>query len=216
MAHVKSFDQLVDLVPVPWRTDAVVERLRGVDPIVFETDHRPRVENLFAALRFFDPKDTKVIILGQDPYTQPGKAHGLAFGVAGSAEYRLGETVDSLSNIYKAVRGQTGGEVSDLTLEPWAQQGVLLLNRILTVGSVPLSHANHGWEAVTQQIILEAAKAKPVGMLWGAYANSAAVPLREAGCRVLSCSHPSPLSAHISFFSCRQFEKTQHLIKWGA
>lgn len=216
MAHIKSLDQLIEAVPVAWRTDAVVKRLEGVSPIVFETDHKPITEQIFRALSYFKPSETKVIILGQDPYYQPGKANGLAFGVGyEDTHYRHLKNKDSLNNIMQAVFQQTGTLVDSPTLEPWAKQGVLLLNRILTVGSVPMSHADHGWEDVTQQLLVEATVAKPTALLWGTAAANAAQPLESLGCTVLTSSHPSPWSANISFFKERHFEKTKHLINWG-
>lgn len=211
--NIKCFPQVVDLVPEAWRTDDLIDALRNVVPDLFECDHKPAVHQIFRALSYFRPDETKIILLGQDPYYQPNKANGLAFGV--SPTYTKDPFEGSLGNIRTAVRQQTGLALEDATLEAWAQQGVLLLNRILTVGSTPLSHAGYGWEQVTQQILIQAAAAKPTALLWGRYAQTAATPLRSMGCNIIQCAHPSPLSAPLGFFKCDQFKRTATLVKWG-
>ncbi len=162
---------------------------------------------VFRALELTAPDEVRVVILGQDPYHGPGQAQGLAFSVA------PGQRVPpSLRNMLKEVRADTGAASQcrdDLT--PWAQQGVLLLNSVLTVeDGAPQSHAGHGWETLTDALLLQVASAAEpvVFMLWGASAQKKRPLLERAAHRVLAANHPSPLSARrapVPFVGCRHF-----------
>lgn len=149
---------------------------------------------IFRALELTAVGKVRVVILGQDPYHGAGQAQGLAFSVA------PGQKVPpSLRNLFKEVHRSTG-EPSQCRddLKPWAEQGVLLLNSVLTVeDGAPQSHAGRGWEVLTDALLLHvAAGAEPVVfMLWGASAQKKRPLLERAGHRVLGANHPSPLSA---------------------
>jgi uracil-DNA glycosylase len=171
------------------------ERARG--PV-----HPPH-EQVFAALEATPFADVRVLVLGQDPYHGDGQGHGLCFSVRPGVK-----TPPSLRNIYKELREDLGHPVPDNGyLMPWAQQGVLLLNAVLTVrGGEANSHKGRGWETFTDAVIKAvAAREKPaVFVLWGAYARKK-LPLIDTGRHtVVQGAHPSPLSAK-KFFGSRPF-----------
>lgn len=166
----------------------------------------PPQEVVYAALQLCSLAATRVVILGQDPYPTPGDAHGLAFSV------RAPHTPPpSLRNILKEVADDVGPahlEGGDLT--PWARQGVLLLNSILTVrAGAPLSHAGLGWEAFTDTIIrtVSSCRNHVVFLLWGAKAKAKAPLIDASRHLILTAAHPSPLAAYNGFFGCRHFSK---------
>ncbi len=176
----------------------------------------PPREKLFEALRLTPPEKTRCVILGQDPYHEPGQAMGLAFSVP------EGVTLPpSLRNIYKELESDLGIVRSTGDLSDWAEQGVLLLNATLSVEQGRAnSHAAFGWQKLSDAIILAAAALpqKPVFVLWGGYAGKKAALLPE-GSRVLLSAHPSPLSAYRGFFGSKPFSKVNALlgedaIKW--
>jgi uracil-DNA glycosylase len=169
-------------------------------------DHEvyPTPENVFAALNATTFNDTRVVVLGQDPYHGPGQAHGLCFSVQ-----RNIAIPPSLANIFTELEDDIG--VSRPThgcLTQWAQQGVLLLNTTLTVRrSEPGSHRGKGWERFTDQIIsLLDAKPEPVAfVLWGNHARRKKILIASPQHIVIEAPHPSPLSAHRGFFGSRPF-----------
>lgn len=176
----------------------------------------PPMNDIFNALRYTSYENTRVVILGQDPYHGRGQAHGLCFSVKAGIQ-----PPPSLQNIYKEIKTDTGIE-NDLSygeLTSWAKQGVLLLNTVLTVreGSAN-SHKGMGWEIFTDRVISELnRKNSPVVfLLWGANARNKAMIIDNPIHIKLSCAHPSPLSAYNGFFGCRHFSKTNEiLIKSG-
>jgi uracil-DNA glycosylase len=169
-------------------------------------DHEvyPTPENVFAALNATTFNDTRVVVLGQDPYHGPGQAHGLCFSVQ-----RNIAIPPSLANIFTELEDDIG--VSRPThgcLTQWAQQGVLLLNTTLTVRrGEPGSHRGKGWERFTDQIIsLLDAKPEPVAfVLWGNHARRKKILIASPQHIVIEAPHPSPLSAHRGFFGSRPF-----------
>ena len=173
------------------------------------TVYPPR-EKLFEALRLTPPEKVRCVILGQDPYHEPGQAMGLAFSVP------EGVTLPpSLRNIYKELRDDLGIERTGGDLRDWAEQGVLLLNATLSVEQGKAnSHANFGWQKLTDAIISAAGNLpqKPVFVLWGGYAGKKAALLPE-GSRVLLSAHPSPLSAYRGFFGSKPFSKVNELLE---
>jgi uracil-DNA glycosylase len=179
--------------------DTVTE-LRGKSRIF------PPRDRIFNALERVAFDRVRVVILGQDPYHGPGQAHGLSFSVPEGIP-----APPSLRNILKEVADDTGSPLphplkTDLT--PWADQGVLLLNTLLTVEEgKPLSHRKLGWETLTDQIVRELARQREhlVFMLWGAHAQSKRPLIPENRHLVLIAAHPSPLSAYRGFFGCRHF-----------
>ena len=164
----------------------------------------PPLDDLFTAFRLTSPEQVKVVIVGQDPYHDDGQAHGLAFSV--KAGVRL---PPSLRNIFKELNSDLNLPVPKSgLLTRWAEQGVLLLNTVLTVRAhQPGSHQKHGWEAFTDAVIagLSREKAHLVYVLWGGPAQ-AKQPLIDMTKHTVICSaHPSPLSAHRGFFGSRPF-----------
>jgi len=171
----------------------------------------PDMYKIYEALRLTSYQDTKVVILGQDPYHGPNQAHGLAFSVQ--------EGVDippSLMNIYKELQDDEGCYIpNNGCLVPWAKQGVLLLNTSLTViAGQANSHRNIGWEALTDRIIqlLNEKETPVVFLLWGSHAKSKAVYITNKKHLILSTVHPSPLSASRGFFGCRHFSRTNEFL----
>lgn len=148
----------------------------------------------------------KLVILGQDPYHNPGQAHGLSFSVP----YGIAPP-PSLVNIFKEIQADLGIAIPPHgNLEKWAQQGVLLLNASLTVEqNKPMSHSKIGWHDFTNSVIrhLSQRKEKLVFLLWGSFAKSKTEFIDTGKHLVLTAAHPSPLSAYNGFFGCRHFSK---------
>ena len=171
----------------------------------------PKEENIFNALNFVPPDKVKVVIIGQDPYHEPGQAQGLSFSVPENFPYP-----PSLVNIFKEIEDDLHIKClpsGDLTR--WAKQGVLLLNTVLTVRKGQAnSHKDKGWEKLTSKIIEILGKKKEpiVFMLWGSYAQSFE-PLIESQHLVLKAPHPSPLSAYRGFFGCKHFSKCNQFLQ---
>lgn len=175
----------------------------------------PPCNEIFNAFHLTPLPQVKVVIVGQDPYHGPNQAHGLCFSV------RTGIAIPpSLRNIYKELevdldvaRPQHG------CLEHWAQQGVLLLNSVLTVAHGKAhSHQNKGWEHFTDQVIkiLNQNTRQLVFLLWGAYAINKGKLIDSTKHLVLTAPHPSPLSAYQGFFGCKHFSKTNnYLAQWN-
>ena len=192
---------LPDLLPPAWRAEltpfldaAATEALGAfVDEQYRSHTVFPAIEDLFAAYRLCPPEQTRVLILGQDPYHGPGQAHGLSFSV------REGVRIPpSLRNVFKELAEDVGvppATSGDLT--GWARQGVLLLNAVLTVrAGAAASHANQGWEAFTDATIraLNARDDRVVFLLWGGYARKKAALITNPAHVVLEAGHPSPLN----------------------
>ena len=182
----------------------------------------PPQEDVFNALRYSSFQDTKVVILGQDPYHEPGQAHGLCFSV------NKGVTIPpSLVNIYKEIENDLGIKMPGHgCLADWAKQGVLLLNTVLTVRRGQAnSHKGKGWEIFTDRIvgILNERQKPLVFILWGANAKSKTELITNKEHMVITGAHPSPLSAWKGFFGGRYFSKAnryleitgQEPVDWG-
>lgn len=171
----------------------------------------PSMYDIFNALKYTDYEDVKVVILGQDPYFNPGQAHGLSFSVK-----RGVRVPPSLQNIYKELQrdlGLTIPEHGDLTA--WAKQGVLLLNATLTVRQgEPNSHQRIGWERFTDRVIEELnQRPEPmVFLLWGNNAIRKASRIDTERHLVLKTTHPSPLSASRGFLGCSHFSQTNQFL----
>ena len=156
-------------------------------------------------------EQVKVVILGQDPYHGQGQAHGLCFSV----QYGV-KPPPSLVNIYKELETDLGCKPPNHgNLQDWANQGVFLLNAILTVqANQAASHQNKGWETFTDQIIamLGAEKEPKVFLLWGNYALKKEALIKNPYHLILKAPHPSPLSAHRGFLGCKHFSKTNEFL----
>ena len=172
----------------------------------------PPQPDVFNALRYSSYADTKVVILGQDPYHQEGQAHGLCFSVNEGVKIP-----PSLGNIYKELQADLGIQPPQHGyLASWAQQGVLLLNAVLTVrDSQPNSHKGRGWEIFTDAVIkkLNERKKPMVFILWGANAKAKEVLLTNNRHLILTGSHPSPLSAHTGFFGGAYFSRANRFLE---
>lgn len=174
--------------------------------------HQNLIFNAFEQCLF---EEIKVVIIGQDPYHGTGQANGLAFSV------NVGQKIPpSLRNIYKELKDDVGFEIpthGDLTA--WAQQGVLLLNSVMTVEEgKPGSHQHKGWETFTDAVInkLSGENNGIVFLLWGNYAKSKMELIDASKHKIFTAAHPSPLSAYQGFFHCKHFSKTnEYLLQQG-
>ena len=166
----------------------------------------PDMYDIFNALKYTSFADTKVVILGQDPYHGPGQAHGLCFSVKKGVE-----PPPSLKNIFSELQEDVGiPQPAHGELTCWARQGVLLLNTVLTVREhQPNSHKGKGWEPFTDRVIelLDQKQTPVVFLLWGANARNKAKIVQNPIHIKLEAPHPSPLSAYSGFFGCRHFSK---------
>lgn len=172
----------------------------------------PDEENIFNALKATPYDKVRVVILGQDPYHGPRQSHGLCFSVQPGTK-----TPPSLVNIYKELNSEYGFPIpSHGNLSDWAEEGVLLLNSILTVRSgQPLSHKGKGWEVLTDHLIQKLnERAEPmVFLLWGAPAQKKAALIDTTKHLVLKTTHPSPLSAYRGFLGCGHFRLANEFLK---
>ena len=171
----------------------------------------PNMNNIFSALKASSYKDTKVVILGQDPYHEPNQAHGLCFSVLKGVT-----PPPSLVNIYKELRDDIGFKIpSHGELTKWAEQGILMLNTVLTVRHGEAnSHKGMGWETFTDRVISELNKKDTpvVFLLWGSPAKQKAQIITNPIHIKLTCPHPSPLSSYRGFFGCKHFSKTNEIL----
>ncbi|GLQ72457.1 uracil-DNA glycosylase [Vibrio sp. vnigr-6D03] len=173
----------------------------------------PPESDVFNAFRFTEFHDVRVVLLGQDPYHGPNQAHGLCFSVLPGIK-----SPPSLVNMYK----ELAQDIPNFTipdhgyLKSWAQQGVLMLNTVLTVEQGQAhSHAKTGWETFTDKVI-EAVNQHREGvvfLLWGAHAQKKGRMIDRNKHHVLAAPHPSPLSAHRGFFGCGHFSQTNHILQ---
>lgn len=177
----------------------------------------PKGSEYFNAFNCTSFDKVKVVVLGQDPYHGPDQAHGLCFSVPAGVDIP-----PSLVNIFKEIRSDLGLPPDQFRhghLKSWADQGVLLLNSVLTVeAGRAASHQGKGWEAFTDRVIsiLNQEKEHLVFMLWGAYAQKKGAVIDEGRHLVLRAPHPSPLSAHRGFLGCRHFSKANsYLVHHG-
>ncbi|GAA2620665.1 uracil-DNA glycosylase [Paractinoplanes durhamensis] len=212
---------LPELLPAQWRAalepflDAEATAALGTfvaSEYAAQTVYPP-IEDLFAAYRLCSPEQTRVLILGQDPYHGPGQAHGLSFSV------RDGVRIPpSLRNVFKElaedanIAPPTSGDLTN-----WAEQGVLLLNAVLTVrAGAAASHAGKGWEAFTDATIraLDARSERVVFLLWGGYAKKKAVLVTNPAHVVLEAGHPSPLNRE-GFRGARPFSAANKALADG-
>ena len=172
----------------------------------------PNMNNIFNALKLTPYEDVKVVILGQDPYHGAGQAHGLSFSVQPGVRIP-----PSLLNMYKELQNDLGCYIpNNGYLVPWAKQGVLLLNTVLTVREGEAnSHKNEGWENFTDRVIsLLNEREKPiVFLLWGSNAKEKIKLITNSRHYILTTVHPSPLSANRGFMGCKHFSKTNEILK---
>ena len=171
----------------------------------------PRGADIFRAFDKCPFESLKVVIIGQDPYHGPGQANGLCFSVNDGVEFP-----PSLKNIFAEVQSDTGAPIPQSgNLDRWAEQGVLLLNSVLTVRAhQAASHAGRGWEQFTDAVVRTIAERRDgiVYMLWGSYAQrKGAIADPSRNC-ILKAVHPSPLSVYRGFFGCRHFTRANEYL----
>ncbi len=172
----------------------------------------PRSDNWFNALKTTALDDVKVVILGQDPYPTSGHAHGLCFSVLPEVK----PIPKSLINIYKELKDDLGIENTNGCLQSWAEQGVLLLNSVLTVERGHAnSHQGKGWEQFTDKVIsvINEQNRCIIFVLWGAYAQKKGAVIDASRHLVIRSVHPSPLSAYRGFFGSRPFSQVNQFLK---
>lgn len=171
----------------------------------------PPYKDIFKCFKLTRLENVKVVIIGQDPYHQPGQAHGLCFSVNSGVKLP-----PSLVNIYKEIENDLNIKMrNDGNLEYLSKQGVFLLNALLTVkDSQPMSFANMGWERFTHTMIeiLNQDDRPKVFLLWGAKAKEKAQYITNPNHLVLTANHPSPLSSYRGFFGCKHFSKTNEFL----
>ncbi|MGY2575769.1 uracil-DNA glycosylase [Vibrio sp. C8] len=185
-----------------------VEDERAAGKVIF-----PPAKDVFNAFRFTEFDDVKVVILGQDPYHGPNQAHGLCFSVLPGVK-----TPPSLVNMYKELAQDIEGfQIPNHGyLKSWADQGVLLLNTVLTVEQGKAhSHAKAGWEMFTDRVIdaLNQHRQGVIFLLWGSHAQKKGQMIDRSKHHVLMAPHPSPLSAHRGFLGCKHFSQTNQILK---
>ncbi|MCI8500697.1 MAG: uracil-DNA glycosylase [Oscillospiraceae bacterium] len=171
----------------------------------------PDMYSIFQAMQVTPYHEVKVVILGQDPYHGPGQAHGLSFSVQPGIE-----PPPSLQNIFEELRQELGCYLpNNGCLLPWAEQGVLLLNTVLTVRARSAnSHRGYGWEIFTDRVIelVNDLEQPVVFLLWGANAREKAALITNPQHYILTAPHPSPFSAARGFFGCGHFKKANELL----
>ena len=171
----------------------------------------PPKQNIFRALNLCDYDDVKVVILGQDPYHGENQAEGLSFSVKNGIQ-----KPPSLQNIFKELQDDLGCSIpQNGSLVAWSNEGVLLLNSVLTVEAHhPMSHKNFGWETFTDAVIekLNQKETPVVFILWGSYARSKKKLITNPNHYIIESAHPSPLSAYNGFFGSRPFSKTNNFL----
>lgn len=204
-----DWDQLLESV---WKSDGFNKFMQNVKEEYKKYTCYPNFVDIFNALRLTSYNDTKIVILGQDPYHGEGEAHGLSFSVQNGIK-----CPPSLLNIYKELYADlciNNERIGDLT--PWAKEGVLLLNSILTVRKdSPASHKNLGWQLLTDHIIklLNERENPIVFILWGNYAKSKKPLITNNKHLIIESTHPSPFSARNGFFGSKPFSKANNFLK---
>jgi uracil-DNA glycosylase len=210
----------IDRIPGPWRSrlsevasgQAFAETLRKVDDERRRFTIYPPESQMFAALELTPPESIQVVILGQDPYPGAGMANGLAFSVAPGVAIpaSLQNIICSLSPDLTYMKPASG------SLEPWARQGVLLLNTVLTVcAGEPNSHRKLGWQSFTNAVIqaVNDSAAPVIFLLWGKQAQASGRLVTAAQHSKLETSHPSPLSARLGFFHGRPLQAANAILR---
>jgi uracil-DNA glycosylase len=187
-----------------WQSPAWSDIAAKVNSAYADTICYPPKSEVFRAFELCALEDVKVVILGQDPYHGPAQANGLAFSVHAGQK-----APPSLRNMLKEVWDDVGG-MPWVDLTRWAEQGVFLLNTVLTVEEKkPGSHSKFGWETFTDEVIRTISQHQPhvVFMLWGNYAQKKEILIDTSKHLVLKAPHPSPLSAYQGFFGCKHFSQ---------
>lgn len=210
--EVKIADDWREVLSAEFEKDYFVRLTDFVRSEYSERKIFPAGKNILRAFDKCRYDDLKVVIIGQDPYHGDGQANGLCFSVNDGVAFP-----PSLQNIFKEINSDLGKDIPvSGNLDRWAEQGVLLLNSVLTVRAhQPASHSGHGWETFTDAVVRNISERKDgiVYMLWGSYAQrkgSVADPRRNL---ILKSVHPSPLSVYRGFFGCRHFSQANAYLR---
>ena len=205
----KKWDQILE---EEYKKDYFINMLRHLQFEYRDKEIYPPKKEVFRALRLTDYDDIKVVIIGQDPYHGEGEAEGLSFSVKDGIK-----KPPSLKNIFKELHDDLGyDEPINGSLVKWAEEGVLLLNAILTVEKdKPLSHKNLDWEIFTDEVIrkINEKETPVVFILWGAFARSKKSLITNPIHYIIESPHPSPFSARYGFFGSRPFSKANKFLK---
>ena len=205
----KKWDQILE---EEYKKDYFINMLRHLQFEYRDKEIYPPKKEVFRALRLTDYDDIKVVIIGQDPYHGAGEAEGLSFSVKDGIK-----KPPSLKNIFKELHDDLGyDEPINGSLVKWAEEGVLLLNAILTVEKdKPLSHKNLDWEIFTDEVIrkINEKETPVVFILWGAFARSKKSLITNPIHYIIESPHPSPFSARYGFFGSRPFSKANKFLK---
>lgn len=202
-----------DIVDLEKQKDYYKKLKEEIDKRYETTTVFPEKQNIFKAFSLTKLDNLKVVILGQDPYHGFGQAQGLAFSTPANIK-----NPPSMQNILKEIQSDLGKKsiCEDGDLTPWAKQGVLLLNTILTVEEAkPKSHHNLGWEVFTDNIIKYISDncEDTIFILWGSPAISKTKLIDTKKHHILTAPHPSPLSSYRGFFGCKHFSQTNNILK---
>ncbi|MGJ0323527.1 uracil-DNA glycosylase [Aliarcobacter cryaerophilus] len=202
-----------DIIDLEKQKDYYKKLKEEIDKRYETTTVFPEKQNIFKAFFLTKLDNLKVVILGQDPYHGFGQAQGLAFSTPANIK-----NPPSMQNILKEIQSDLGKKsiCEDGDLTPWAKQGVLLLNTILTVEeSKPKSHHNLGWEVFTDNIIKYISDncKDTIFILWGSPAISKTKLIDRKKHHILTAPHPSPLSSYRGFFGCKHFSQTNNILK---
>jgi len=202
-----------DIVDLEKQKDYYKKLKEEIDKRYETTTVFPEKQNIFKAFSLTKLDNLKVVILGQDPYHGFGQAQGLAFSTPANIK-----NPPSMQNILKEIQSDLGKKsiCEDGDLTPWAKQGVLLLNTILTVEEAkPKSHHNLGWEVFTDNIIKYISDncEDTIFILWGSPAISKTKLIDRKKHHILTAPHPSPLSSYRGFFGCKHFSQTNNILK---
>lgn len=200
-----ALGDLTELLPAAWKKILDLRLLEEISGNL-SGEFLPEARNIFRALQL-SPEQVRVVIVGQDPYPNPKHAMGLAFSVKSGTN----PLPASLRNIFTELENDLGYKRSNGDLSDWSEQGVLLLNRTLTVAPFePGSHQRLGWERFTQSVVEHVAKSGAIGILWGNKAFELSKYFKN-DCLITS-AHPSPLSAYRGFFGSRPFSNTNSML----
>jgi uracil-DNA glycosylase len=209
--HVQLPDDWKTVLAVEWKKPYFHQLKQFIDSERSSHTVFPPEADVFNAFQLTPYKQVKVLLLGQDPYHDEGQAHGLCFSVRPGVK-----APPSLVNIFKELHNDLGCRIpNNGYLEPWARQGVMLLNAVLTVRAhQPASHKNHGWETFTDAIIraLNDRQKPVVFLLWGVYAQKKVKLINADRHRIVTGAHPSPLSAK-KFFGSKPFTAVNNALE---
>ena len=201
-----------NLLKEEYQKDYFINLMNFIKKEYIEKTIYPKQNEVFNAFRYTDFNDLKVVILGQDPYHGPNQAEGLSFSVSNEVL-----KPPSLKNIFKELESDLGIPFpKSNSLKPWAREGILLLNAVLTVEEhTPTSHKDKGWETFTDNVIkvINTKETPVVFILWGSYARNKKSLITNPIHYIIESPHPSPFSAYNGFFGSKPFSKTNAFLK---